>query len=77
MKENQGDYTLDWSPQYAEVAKSGELGYTWGTYSLTYMDQNGEEQKSYGKYLNIWKKQADGNWKVAIDIGNESPNQDN
>jgi ketosteroid isomerase-like protein len=77
MKDNQSNYTLDWSPRYAEVAKSGELGYTWGTYSLAYKDENGEEQKSYGKYLNIWKKQANGNWRVAVDIGNDSPNQDN
>jgi ketosteroid isomerase-like protein len=77
MKENQANYTLDWSPQYAEVANSGELGYTWGTYSLAYKDKNGEEQKSYGKYLNIWKKQTNGNWKVAVDIGNDSPNPDN
>ena len=77
MKDNQSNYTLDWSPRYAEVAKSGELGYTWGTYSLAYKDKNGEEQKSYGKYLNIWKKQANGNWRVAVDIGNDSPNPEN
>jgi ketosteroid isomerase-like protein len=77
MKDNQSNYTLDWSPRYAEVAKSGELGYTWGTYSLAYKDKNGEEQKSYGKYLNIWKKQANGNWRVAVDIGNDSPDPDN
>ena len=73
MKDNQGNYVLDWSPQYAEVANSGDMGYTWGTYSLAYKDENGEEQKSYGKYLNVWKKQTDGKWKVAVDIGNDSP----
>ena len=73
MKENQGDYKLEWTPQYAEVAKSGELGYTWGKYILSYRDEKGEEQKSYGKYLNIWKKQKDGSWKVAVDMGNSSP----
>jgi ketosteroid isomerase-like protein len=73
MKENQDKYTLNWSPQYAEVSSSGELGYTWGTYTLTIVDEYGEEQKSYGKYLNIWKKQKDGSWKVAVDMGNESP----
>jgi ketosteroid isomerase-like protein len=73
MKENQDKYTLNWSPQYAEVSKSGELGYTWGTYTLTFVDEAGEEQKSYGKYLNIWKKQKDGTWKVSVDMGNESP----
>ena len=73
MKENQDNYTLNWSPQFAEVALSGELGYTWGTYTLTYIDETGEEQQSYGKYLNIWKKQINGDWKVAVDMGNESP----
>ncbi|UCH66416.1 MAG: DUF4440 domain-containing protein [Ignavibacterium sp.] len=73
MKENQDKYTLNWSPKYAEVSKLGELGYTWGTYTVTYSDEAGVEQKSYGKYLNIWKKQKDGSWKVAVDMGNESP----
>jgi ketosteroid isomerase-like protein len=73
MKANQDKYTLNWSPQYAEVSKSGELGYTWGTYTLTFLDEAGEDQKSDGKYLNIWKKQEDGSWKVAVDMGNESP----
>ncbi|MGB5288558.1 MAG: DUF4440 domain-containing protein [Ignavibacteriaceae bacterium] len=77
MKGNQGDYTLEWTPQYAEVAKSGELGYSWGTYVLSYKNEKGEEQKSYGKYLNIWKKQTDGNWRVAVDMGNNSPEPEN
>lgn len=76
MKDNQGNYTLNWSPQFAKITNSGELGYTWGTYVLSYKDDEGKEQKSYGKYLNIWEKQTDGNWKVAVDIGNESPNPD-
>lgn len=74
MNEGQDTYTLDWSPQFAEVSKSGELGYTWGFYTLTYNDENGKEQRNYGKYLNIWKKQLNGDWKVAVDMGNQSPN---
>jgi ketosteroid isomerase-like protein len=77
MKDNQANYVLDWSPKYAEVAKSGDMGYTWGTYNLAYKDENGEEQKSYGKYLNVWKKQTDGKWKVAVDMGNDSPDPKN
>ena len=73
MKEHQDSYTLDWSPQYAVVSNSGELGYTWGKYTLSYSDESGEEHKSYGKYLNIWEKQNDGSWKVAVDMGNASP----
>ena len=74
MKENQDDYTLDWSPKYAEVSISGELGYTWGKYILSYIDEDGNKQNSYGKYLNIWKKETDGSWRVSVDMGNKSPN---
>jgi ketosteroid isomerase-like protein len=27
----------------------------------------------YGKYTSIWKKQEDGQWKVLVDMGNDSP----
>lgn len=72
MKENADSYVLDWQPQHAEVANSGELGWTWGTYTLTTKTADGEPQINYGKYLNIWKK-IDGNWRVAVDIGNSNP----
>lgn len=74
MNEGQDTYTLDWSPQFADVSISGELGYTWGYYTLTYKDEDGKEQRNYGKYLNIWKKQLNGEWKVSVDMGNQSPN---
>ncbi len=66
----QGDYTLAWEPQHAEVARSGELGWTWGTYSVLLP---GGEISSRGKYLNIWRKNASGQWRVAVDMGNLNP----
>ena len=67
------ELTLNWDPQQATVAESGELGYTWGTYTFTWQDTGGSTTTSYGKYLNIWRKQDDGNWKVVVDMGNSSP----
>jgi ketosteroid isomerase-like protein len=64
---------LDWGPQDGEVAQSGEMGWTWGNYVFTSKNAQGEEAKSYGKYLNIWEKQEDGQWRVLIDMGNKSP----
>jgi ketosteroid isomerase-like protein len=64
---------LDWIPQDGEVAQSGEMGWTWGNYTLAYKDAQGGEVKSYGKYLNIWEKQENGQWRVLIDMGNKSP----
>jgi len=49
------------------------MGWTWGKYVLSFNDEDGVEQKRYGKYLNIWTRQEDGQWKVAVDMGNSSP----
>ena len=57
----------------AEMAASGDLGYTFGNYVATSKDKDGKVVKHYGKYVTIWKKQADGSWKVAMDTGNSSP----
>jgi ketosteroid isomerase-like protein len=70
-----GDYTIDWEPAEAEVAASGDLGYTWGNYITTINSPSGEVTKITGRYLNIWKKQPDGSWRVAIDMGNKAEEQ--
>lgn len=65
--------TISWTPSYAEVAKSGELGYTWGTWTL-----NDPDTVLYGKYFTVWKKNAENKWKVVLDGGNGTnppPNQ--
>jgi len=66
---------LKWEPVKAEVAKSGDLGYTWGNYEISWQGEDGKTEMLYGKYLNIWKKQSDGTWKAIVDIGNQSPPQ--
>jgi len=64
---------LKWEPVKAEVAKSGDFGYTWGNYEVSWQGEDGKTEKLYGKYLNIWKKQPDGTWKAVVDIGNQAP----
>jgi len=73
MKVGQEEYELSWEPQRADVAGSEDMGWTWGKYVLSFKDEDGVEQKRYGKYLNIWSRQEDGHWKVAVDMGNSSP----
>jgi ketosteroid isomerase-like protein len=60
--------TLNWAPIYGDIAQSGELGYTTGPFLLT---DNTEAKRpaQHGMYSSIWKKQADGSWKVLIDLG--------
>lgn len=55
---------LSWEPLKAEIAASGDLGYTYGRYRV----KSGETVKT-GVYVSIWKKQADGAWKYVLDGG--------
>lgn len=65
--------TLTWTPVHAEMAASGDLGYTYGNYVFRHKDKTGKLITDYGKYTSIWKKQKDGSWKVVVDMGNSSP----
>jgi len=60
--------TISWKPVNAEVAESGDLGYTWGNWKLLAKDTT-----YYGNYFTAWKKQKDGSWKVTLDGGNATP----
>ena len=62
--------SLTWKPRSATVSQSGELGYTIGRYAFSSTDPDGNTAISAGKYVTIWKKQPDGQWKVTVDIGN-------
>ena len=59
------DFSVTWTASKADVAGSGDIGYTAGTYDMT---MNGA--KDAGKYVTVWKKQPDGVWKVSEDIFN-------
>jgi len=65
--------SLTWTPAKAEMAASGDLGYTYGTYVFKSKNKEGKMVTSYGKYMSVWKKQKDGTWKVVADMGNSSP----
>jgi len=64
---------LTWTPVYADMAASGDLGYTYGTFEFRSKDKDAKPTVEYGKYASIWKKQKDGGWKVVMDMGNSSP----
>jgi ketosteroid isomerase-like protein len=67
---DQKDNHLTWTPVGADMAASGDLGYTYGTYEFRSKDKDGKPTVSHGKYTSIWKKQKDGSWKVVLDMGN-------
>ncbi len=61
---------LSWQTVKAEVSRSGDLGYSHGTYEMSFDDSKGKPVKDRGKYATVWKKQADSSWKAVADIFN-------
>ena len=64
------DLSFSWRPTKIEVARSADLAFEIGTFDLTIADQTGKSSASRGKYVIVWKKQANGEWKAVADIFN-------
>ena len=61
---------VSFAPMKIDVAKSKDMAYDVGTYELTMNDDKGNPGTEIGKYVVVWKKQADKQWKVVADIFN-------
>jgi ketosteroid isomerase-like protein len=76
MKAGGEGYILEWTPRAADVARSGEMGWTWGEYVVKSPGEVDNRPLFWGKYVNVWRKNDAGEWKVVADIGNDSPPPD-
>ena len=63
-------FSVSWQPVKVEAARSGDLGYSHGTYEMTMNDPKGNPVTDRGKYVAVWKKQADKSWKAMADMFN-------
>jgi ketosteroid isomerase-like protein len=61
---------LAWKPEFADVAESGELGYTTGPWILTAAKQS-DTPVAYGYFVSVWGTRPDGEWNVLLDGGIE------
>jgi uncharacterized protein (TIGR02246 family) len=50
-----------------DVAASGDLAFERGSFTITSTDAKGKTTSMTGKLVDVWKKQADGSWKMAAD----------
>lgn len=52
-----------------EVAKSGDMAFTQGSYTMTVTDPSTKRpMNDKGSYVTVYKKQPDGSWKAVSDI---------
>jgi ketosteroid isomerase-like protein len=62
-----GQNSLEWEPDFVDVAASGDLGYTYGKFVYTSVDSTGAENSIKGIFHTVWKRQKDGTWRFVWD----------
>jgi len=71
LKDLVGDpaFALTLSPAKIETSKSGDMAYARGSYQLSMTNPVTRKPiNDKGGYLELYRKQADGAWKVAVDM---------
>lgn len=60
--------TLNWTPVFGDISAAGDLGYSTGP--VVRSDNTAENRPvRHSLYFSIWKKQANGEWRVVLDLG--------
>jgi uncharacterized protein (TIGR02246 family) len=57
----------DVSIETTEIVEAGDVGYGIGNYTCTLPTESGERTRDTGKYIVVYRRQADGGWKVIAD----------
>jgi ketosteroid isomerase-like protein len=66
-------FSVSWEPVEAVVAPGETMGYTTGRNRLTFPDSSGTIVSYQGRYVTVWRKDANASWKCVIDIWNGEP----
>lgn len=64
------DFVMSWEHPNVTVAGSRDIAYSVGTFSGSGRDAEGTSQQFKGKLLNIWHRQPDDSWRIAVAIWN-------
>ena len=63
---------LSWRPELAFVSRGGDLGFTTGPWEFRQKSME-EKPVAYGSFVSVWRRQADGAWKLLVDTGTSYP----
>lgn len=68
-----GGGTLEWGPIAGRGAASGDLAYTIGYATARGIGPDGKPAVNYTKYLSVWQRQPNGEWRYLADGGTWRP----
>jgi ketosteroid isomerase-like protein len=66
-------FHITWTTSEASLSPDGQLAYLLSTNSVTMAGPEGQPVTTRGRAVTVWRREADGNWRCAVDIWNDEP----
>jgi ketosteroid isomerase-like protein len=67
-------FRIEWEAEGVDVGPGGRMGYTWGRNAITVANPDGGPPiVTAGRYLTVWRKNLDGEWKCVMDMWTDDP----
>jgi ketosteroid isomerase-like protein len=66
-------FAVVFRPMDIQVSDDGTLGYTLNSADLSFTGPDGRLVTEHIRDFHVWRRQADGSWRLAIDIWNIEP----
>lgn len=63
---------IRWRPAIVEVVADGTLAISRGTYRIRGADRDGNAAETWGTFNSVWRRNAQGEWRVLFDAGGEA-----
>jgi ketosteroid isomerase-like protein len=66
-------FQITWSSADIVLSPDGNLAYMFSKNAVTVNGQDGTPMTMNGRAVTIWRREADGEWRCAVDIWNAEP----
>ncbi len=63
-------FSISWTSTDVALSPDGRLAYMFGTNAVTMDGPDGVPATSRGRAVTVWRREADGQWRCAVDIWN-------
>ena len=60
------EFSIKCKQQHVEVSVARDMAWSTGTCEATFTGPNGQKASDASKWVKVWKKQADGQWRCAV-----------
>jgi ketosteroid isomerase-like protein len=66
-------FRITWASTDVTLSPDGRLAYMFSRNEVTMNDGGGTPVTTAGRAVTIWRREADGQWRCAVDIWNAEP----